>query len=60
MRAVGEPPWRGVETDGGYVFPLASVATFMAWREKVHGIAVNPSPEGPLWNARDWWIEPSI
>jgi hypothetical protein len=60
MRAVGEPPWRGVETDGGYVFPLASVATFMGWREEVHGIAVNPSPEGPLWNARDWWIEPSI
>lgn len=60
MRAMGEPPWRGVGIDRGYVFPLASVATFMAWREKVHGIAVNPSLEGPLWNARDWWIEPSI
>lgn len=39
---------------------LASVASFVAWREKVHGIAVNPSLEGPLWNARDWWIDPSI
>ena len=60
MRATGPPPWRGVVSDRDYVFPLASVATFVAWREKVHGVAVNPSSEGPLWNARDWWIEPSI
>lgn len=40
--------------------PMASLSTFLAWREEVHGLAVNPSLEGPLWNARDWWIEPSI
>jgi hypothetical protein len=39
---------------------LASVFSFVAWRGKVHGIAVNPSLEGPLWNARVWWREPSI
>lgn len=47
------------ETDG-FRWPLASVATTVAWRDGVHGISVNPSLEGPLWNARDWWIEPSI
>ncbi|MCA1695000.1 MAG: hypothetical protein LC749_09820, partial [Actinobacteria bacterium] len=41
-------------------YALASVDTFMVWREEVHGITVNPSLEGPLWNARDWWLEPSI
>lgn len=45
---------------GGRSVVLASVATFMAWREGIRGIKVNPSLEGPLWNARDWWIEPSI
>jgi hypothetical protein len=40
--------------------PLASVATFVAWREEVHGIAVNPSLSGPLWNAAQWWKDPSI
>lgn len=44
----------------GYSFPLATVATFVAWRDEVHGIVVNPSLEGPLWNAAQWWKEPSI
>lgn len=39
---------------------LASVSSFLAWREGVYGLAVNPSLEGPLWNAREWWREPSL
>lgn len=39
---------------------MASVSTFVAWREEVHGITVDPSLEGPLWNSSQWWIEPSI
>jgi hypothetical protein len=54
------PLRRGTQRDIRLDLPLASVDTFMAWREEVHGIAVDPSLEGPLWNARDWWIEPSI
>jgi hypothetical protein len=45
---------------GRFQWPLVSVETVMAWRDEVHGIAVNPALEGPLWNARDWWIGPSI
>jgi hypothetical protein len=41
-------------------WPLASVATFMARSDEVHGLAVNPSLEGPLWDAERWWIGPSI
>lgn len=48
-----------VET-GGLWWPLASVATTVAWRAGIHGIAANPSLEGPLWNASLWWKEPSI
>lgn len=39
---------------------VASVASYLAWRDGIHGLVVNPTLEGPLWNAREWWIEPSI
>lgn len=47
---------------GGWenAIPIASVATFLAWRDGVQGLVVNPSLDGPLWNAREWWIDPSI
>jgi ABC-type transport system substrate-binding protein len=37
---------------------LFRVETMLAWRAGVHGLAVNPSGEGPLWNAEKWWAEP--
>ena len=40
--------------------PLAHVETFLAWRDGVHGLQVNPSLDGPLWNAELWWKGPSI
>ena len=40
--------------------PIASVATFLAWRDGVHGLVVNPTLDGPLWNASQWWMDPSI
>jgi len=40
--------------------PIASVATFVAWRDGINGITVNPSLDGPLWDASRWWREPSI
>ena len=59
IRAIGQVG-RGQSIDDRFSFPLASVATFIAWREEVHGIAVNPSLDGPLWNVDQWWLEPSI
>ncbi len=42
------------------VVGIARIETIVAWRDEVHGIAVNPSLDGPLWNAHEWWKEPPI
>lgn len=39
---------------------LARIETIVTWRAGVHGIIVNPTLDGPLWNAWEWWKEPSI
>lgn len=38
--------------------PIAQVRTYLAWRRAVHGLSVNPTFAGPLWNAESWWREP--
>jgi ABC-type transport system substrate-binding protein len=37
-------------------YPLFHVATVVAYRPGLNGIEVNPSIEGPLWNAEGWWL----
>ena len=37
--------------------PLFGLDTFVARRDGVHGIRVNPTLEGPLWNLHEWWVE---
>lgn len=37
--------------------PLFHVATVVAWQQGVRGLEVNPTFEGPLWNAEEWWVE---
>lgn len=36
-------------------WPLAEVKTYLAWRPGIHGLAVNSTFEGPLWNMQTWW-----
>lgn len=40
--------------------PIAHVETFLAWSDAVHGPAANPSLDGALWNAAEWWKDPSL
>lgn len=40
--------------------PLAHVETFLAWSDVLHGPAVHPALDGALWNAEQWWKDPSI
>ena len=37
--------------------PVAQVKTYLTWRRPVHGLQVNPTFAGPLWNAESWWID---
>ena len=37
-------------------YPLFHVKTVVAYRPGLNGIEVNPSIEGPLWNAEQWWL----
>ncbi|HEX2239548.1 MAG TPA: ABC transporter substrate-binding protein, partial [Actinomycetota bacterium] len=39
--------------------PLWHMKSLLAWRSGVHGLRVNPTVEGPLWNASEWWIDRS-
>jgi hypothetical protein len=57
-RAVGAP---GLVDDLATVrleeaFPLFEVVSTLAWRDGVHGLEVNPTVEGPLWNVQNWWL----
>jgi len=55
-RAAGAPGWRpGRAVDLG-LLPLFHVETALAWRDPVQGIGVNPTIEGPLWNAETWHL----
>ena len=55
LRVAGAPgavdpktPW--------FAVPLVHIETLVAWRDgEVFGLAVNPSLEGPLWNAESWF-----
>lgn len=39
---------------------IARIETILVWRAGIHGIVVNPTLDGPLWNAWEWWKDPSI
>lgn len=43
-----------------FVMPIAHVETLVAWRAGVHGLDVEPTLLGPLWNAEDWWKDPGL
>ncbi|MGH2729668.1 MAG: hypothetical protein ACRDJI_03580, partial [Actinomycetota bacterium] len=36
-------------------WPLLHVETVIAWQVGLHGLEPNPTLEGPLWNADNWW-----
>jgi hypothetical protein len=61
LRISGAPGRSGAaDASSSFALPLAHVDTFLTWREEVHGLAVNPSLDGPLWNAAEWWKGPPI
>ncbi len=37
--------------------PLYQKPTFLAFHTYLHGVADNPTDEGPFWNMDEWWIE---
>jgi hypothetical protein len=39
---------------------VARIETIVVWRAGINGIVVNPTLDGPLWNAWEWWKDPSI
>jgi hypothetical protein len=41
-----------------FALPLAQVETMLAWRDGIEGLVVNPTLEGPLWNAQQWFRKP--
>jgi hypothetical protein len=58
-RVAGAP---GLEDPPGVVrrppaLPLFHVSTVVAWRPGIHGLVPNPTFDGPLWNAEEWWVE---
>jgi ABC-type transport system substrate-binding protein len=42
------------------VFPLWSRPDFLDYSTKVRGFVDNPNFDGPLWNAQDIWLAPSV
>jgi len=38
-------------------YPLFYVNTFVAFEERLRGIAPNGTTDGPLWNVHQWWLE---
>lgn len=40
--------------------PLAQVETLVAWRDGVHGVAVDATLGGPLRYAGEWWKDPGL
>lgn len=43
-----------------FVMPIAHVETVLAWRPGVHGLEVEPTLAGPLWNAEGWWKDAGL
>lgn len=43
-----------------FALPIAQVETVLAWRPGIHGLVPNPTLEGPLWNAHEWWKDPTL
>ena len=61
LRVAGAPGGTGpADSIDSFTLPLAQVETVVAWRVGVNGVSVNPSLDGPLWNAVGWWRDPSI
>ena len=42
--------WRTLEA-----FPMLQVRDYLAYEQGIHGLAVNPTMAGPLWNCQGWW-----
>lgn len=62
VRTMGAPgladPPRSAES--WFAFPIAHIETVLAWRAGVHGLVPNATLEGPLWNAHEWWKDPTL
>ena len=55
VRSMGAPELPEPPIDGSIeAMPMFQVATYVAWNDGVVGPEVNPSIEGPLWNAASW------
>jgi hypothetical protein len=58
-RVAGAPSLRDPRPFGSaFALPLAQVETVLAWRDGIEGLVVNPTLEGPLWNAQRWFRKP--
>ena len=58
VRVVGAEGLDDPERPEFAALPIAHVETLLAWRPGVHGLEVEPTLLGPLWNADLWWKEP--
>ena len=57
VRSFGAPELPEPPIDGAIeAMPMFQVATYVAWNDGVDGPEVNPSIEGPLWNAATWTV----
>jgi ABC-type transport system substrate-binding protein len=54
-RAAGAPGLAPGSSGDLAALPLFHVENVLAWREGVFGLDVNPTLEGPLWNAETWF-----
>ena len=55
-RAGGAPGWQMLRGPSRAALPLFHVTSVLSWREGVAGLRVNPTLEGPLWNAEAWHV----
>lgn len=57
-RAAGAPGLEDRPGSGPHLnaFPLFHVETVLSWNDDIHGLVPNPTFEGPLWNAEQWWV----
>jgi ABC-type transport system substrate-binding protein len=58
VRSAGAPGLRDRKRQAKELtaLPLFHVRTYVAWRDGIEGIAVNPTLDGPLWDIESWWL----
>lgn len=58
LRSEGAPGTRDPASAYDRRTPLFHAASWLAWGPQAQGLEVNPTSEGPLWNAHEWFLTP--